>query len=109
MQDVFELKFAKMPDESSTMETTPPGLGYAKSEGRELATVSTDDESDNGSVSEEEREKRIQDLQQLVGSTLFLAIFCLPLCSAAPPLVRFASVSCSWQWAFPVYLYVWHV
>lgn len=73
LQDVFELKFAKMPEEPPQADPTPPPSvsGTVKSEEVERSILTSDEESDDqddGTMSEEEREKRIKELQQLVGN-----------------------------------------
>ncbi|KAK7095192.1 hypothetical protein V1264_006636 [Littorina saxatilis] len=74
LQDVFELKFAKMPEEPAHTDPTPPPSvsGMVKGEDVEQSMLTSEEESDNqddGTISEEEREKRIKELQQLLSST----------------------------------------
>ena len=66
-QDVFELKFAKMPEEPPPEPTPPGSVSGVKSEDMEggLSDEESDD-NDDGTVSEEEREMRIKMLQQKV-------------------------------------------
>ncbi|KAK7504356.1 hypothetical protein BaRGS_00004222, partial [Batillaria attramentaria] len=70
LQDVFELKFAKMPDEPAVLEPTPPPSvsGTGKDEVDRSMITSEDEESsdDDGNTSEEEREKKIKELQDQV-------------------------------------------
>lgn len=73
LQDVFELKFAKMPEEPAHTDPTPPPSvsGMVKGEDVEQSMLTSEEESDNqddGTISEEEREKRIKELQQLVSA-----------------------------------------
>ena len=73
---MFELKFAKMPEEPAQADPTPPPSvsGTVKSEEVERSILTSDEESDDqddGTMSEEEREKRIKELQQLVGKKDF--------------------------------------
>ncbi|XP_025112371.1 bromodomain-containing protein 2-like isoform X3 [Pomacea canaliculata] len=68
LQDVFELKFAKMPDEPAPAEPTPPASvsGIGKGDDGDHSLLTSDDESesdDDGNTSEEERERKIKDLQ----------------------------------------------
>lgn len=67
LQDVFEFKFAKMPDEP--LQTTPPALaplplGGASSDSEESSASSS--ESSDSSDSEEERANRLAELQEQV-------------------------------------------
>lgn len=83
LQDVFELKFAKMPEEPLQADPTPPPSvsGNIKSEEMERSILTSDEESDDhddGTLSEEDREKRIKELQQLVGNlSIFVKIVCV--------------------------------
>merc|ERR1711963_796210 len=54
LQDVFEMKYARMPDEPVNTDPTPPSL-------HEDSDVSSDEEDDH---SEEEREKKLRELQE---------------------------------------------
>jgi hypothetical protein len=71
LQDVFELKYAKMPEEPPQTDPTPPPSvsGTVKSEDQDLTC--TDEDDHDGVISEEEREAeqreaRIRELQKLV-------------------------------------------
>ncbi|KAK6195468.1 hypothetical protein SNE40_000893 [Patella caerulea] len=69
LQDVFELKFAKIPDElPNTPEPTPPSAGAlgVKDEGKfsDSSLSSSAASSDNEDDSEEEREQKLKELQE---------------------------------------------
>ena len=65
-----------MPEEPPQLDPTPPPSvsGTVKTEDvdQSMMSVEESEEEDDGSVSEEEREKRIKELQQLVGVFLKL-------------------------------------
>ncbi|KAJ8286818.1 hypothetical protein GJAV_G00043620 [Gymnothorax javanicus] len=69
LQDVFEMRFAKMPDEpaeSSPPLASPPGGAVSKSVGN--SGSSGDSSSSDSSDSEEERATRLAELQEQVGA-----------------------------------------
>lgn len=68
LQDVFEMRFAKIPDD-------PPDRRHG---GEGSDSGDTDGESGHSSDdSEEEREKKLMELQQQVGFPLFSPFFCV--------------------------------
>lgn len=62
-QDVFEMRFAKMPDEPVELS---PGAGGLVSKGDNSSSV--DSSSSDSSDSEEERATRLAELQEQVGA-----------------------------------------
>ncbi|XP_076436656.1 bromodomain-containing protein 2-like isoform X2 [Babylonia areolata] len=74
LQDVFEMRFAKMPEEPAQLDPTPPPSvsGTIKAEDADQSASDEESEDDNendGTLSEEEREKRIKELQNLLSVT----------------------------------------
>ncbi|KAG9354543.1 hypothetical protein JZ751_001254 [Albula glossodonta] len=69
LQDVFEMRFAKMPDEpvEPTPPLAPPSAGVV-SKSRESSGSSGESSSSDSSDSEEERATRLAELQEQVGS-----------------------------------------
>lgn len=61
LQDVFEIRFSRMPDE-------PTGLELEKLNAKDDSASSIgESDSDSGNESEEEREKKLKELQDQVG------------------------------------------
>ncbi|KAJ8372966.1 hypothetical protein AAFF_G00272470 [Aldrovandia affinis] len=69
LQDVFEMRFAKMPDEplEPAPPSAPPSAGVV-SKSRESSGSSGESSSSDSSDSEEERATRLAELQEQVGS-----------------------------------------
>ncbi|XP_018614868.1 bromodomain-containing protein 3b isoform X11 [Scleropages formosus] len=75
LQDVFEMRFAKMPDEPA--ELTPPSApptSAVVSKSTESSESSGDTSSSDSSDSEEERATRLAELQEQVGSEQLKAV-----------------------------------
>ncbi|XP_066111837.1 bromodomain-containing protein 3 isoform X2 [Saccopteryx bilineata] len=65
LQDVFEMRFAKMPDEPAEAPTLPTPAAPVVSKGTESSRSSEESSSDSGSSdSEEERATRLAELQE---------------------------------------------
>ncbi|XP_066222843.1 bromodomain-containing protein 3 isoform X1 [Saccopteryx leptura] len=65
LQDVFEMRFAKMPDEPAEAPTLPAPAAPVVSKGTESSRSSEESSSDSGSSdSEEERATRLAELQE---------------------------------------------
>ncbi|XP_045702026.1 bromodomain-containing protein 3 isoform X1 [Phyllostomus hastatus] len=65
LQDVFEMRFAKMPDEPAEVPAAPTPTAPAASKGTESSRSSEESSSDSGSSdSEEERATRLAELQE---------------------------------------------
>ncbi|XP_060055324.1 bromodomain-containing protein 3 [Erinaceus europaeus] len=65
LQDVFEMRFAKMPDEPAEAPTLPAPTAPVVSKGTESSRSSEESSSDSGSSdSEEERATRLAELQE---------------------------------------------
>ncbi|XP_032334755.1 bromodomain-containing protein 3 isoform X3 [Camelus ferus] len=68
LQDVFEMRFAKMPDEPVEAPALPAPAAPVVSKGTESSRSSEESSSDSGSSdSEEERATRLAELQEQVG------------------------------------------
>ncbi|KAK2120568.1 Bromodomain containing protein 3 [Saguinus oedipus] len=68
-QDVFEMRFAKMPDEPVEAPPLPAPAAPVVSKGAESSRSSEESSSDSGSSdSEEERATRLAELQEQVGT-----------------------------------------
>lgn len=66
-QDVFEMRFAKMPDEPAEVPALPAPAAAVVSKGAESSRSSEESSSDSGSSdSEEERATRLAELQEQV-------------------------------------------
>ena len=65
LQDVFEMRFAKMPDES--WEAAVPSTTPVVSKSTASSDSSNNSSSDESSDSEEERATRLAELQEQVG------------------------------------------
>lgn len=66
LQDVFEIRFARMPDE-------PIGIDFDKLSTKDESGSSLgESESDSGNESEEEREKKLKELQDQVCIYIYL-------------------------------------
>uniref|UniRef100_A0AAY5EYD0 Bromodomain containing 3 n=1 Tax=Electrophorus electricus TaxID=8005 RepID=A0AAY5EYD0_ELEEL len=81
LQDVFEMRFAKMPDETAEV-STPGGAGGAAVVSKSTASSesSGDSSTSDSSDSEEERATRLAELQEQVGAEQFpfgILGFCL--------------------------------
>lgn len=69
-QDVFEMRFAKMPDEPMEAPALPAPTAPIVSKGAESSRSSEESSSDSGSSdSEEERATRLAELQEQVRTT----------------------------------------
>lgn len=80
-QDVFEMRFAKMPDEPAEVPALPAAAAPVVSKGAESGRSSEESSSDSGSSdSEEERATRLAELQEQVSlaESLPLAIASFP-------------------------------
>ncbi|XP_035235972.1 bromodomain-containing protein 3b isoform X5 [Anguilla anguilla] len=75
VKDVFEMRFAKMPDEPAepTPPSAPPSAGMV-SKSRESSGSSGESSSSDSSDSEEERATRLAELQEQVGSEQLKAV-----------------------------------
>ncbi|XP_036040404.1 bromodomain-containing protein 3 isoform X1 [Onychomys torridus] len=72
LQDVFEMRFAKMPDEPVEAPALPAPTAPAVSKGAESSRSSEESSSDSGSSdSEEERATRLAELQEQTGCGTF--------------------------------------
>lgn len=99
-QDVFEMRFAKMPDEPMEVPALPAPTAPIVSKGAESSRSSEESSSDSGSSdSEEERATRLAELQEQVRTTSSVL---LPTEHASPsladrvgplPAVLFSSVT----------------
>ncbi|KAL8602159.1 hypothetical protein ACOMHN_007428 [Nucella lapillus] len=74
LQDVFEMRFAKMPEERAPLDPAPPpsfpGTVKAEDADHSPSDEDSDDDNDNsGNASDEEREKKIKELQLLLTRT----------------------------------------
>jgi hypothetical protein len=71
VQDVFEMKYAHTPSESPPPHAIGPSAGKSTSQ-KSTAFVPTHHiDNDTGDDSEEEREKRLKELQDQVSYSLF--------------------------------------
>jgi len=67
LQEVFEMKYARMPDEPLNTEPTPPSSvqsGVMRGQGDEGSGLSSSEDEDYDNESEEEREKKLRELQE---------------------------------------------
>ncbi|CAH6788783.1 bromodomain-containing protein 3 isoform X1 [Phodopus roborovskii] len=72
LQDVFEMRFAKMPDEPMEVPALPAPTAPIVSKGAESSRSSEESSSDSGSSdSEEERATRLAELQEQTGCGTF--------------------------------------
>ncbi|XP_048858522.1 bromodomain-containing protein 3b isoform X7 [Brienomyrus brachyistius] len=75
LQDVFEMRFAKMPDEPAELAPpTAPPTSAVVSKSTESSESSGDTSSSDSSDSEEERATRLAELQEQVGSEQLKAV-----------------------------------
>uniref|UniRef100_A0A0B7B3Z5 Bromo domain-containing protein n=2 Tax=Arion vulgaris TaxID=1028688 RepID=A0A0B7B3Z5_9EUPU len=65
LQEVFEMKYARMPDEPLQTDPTPPSsVASGLTRGEEGSGLSSSAESSDDDNSEEERERKLKDLQE---------------------------------------------
>lgn len=93
LQEVFEMKYARMPEEAVQTDPTPPSsVASGLTRGEEGSGLSsTDDSSDDDS--EEERERKLRDLQDQVNPAHVsrFVFVCLSVSTS-----RFVSVHSCW-------------
>ena len=66
LQDVFELRYAKMPEEQTSAAFDLDSIGTNRDDGSSSSSSSDSEPDSENDDSEEEREKRLKELQEQV-------------------------------------------